>query len=72
MLCCNLDRVNFSSYVGMKKSGLSYINPDGKPSNKDVVPFGIIGDCAVLKNGRLLASVCDQPASFICENKLVK
>jgi hypothetical protein len=64
--------VNFSSYVAMKKSGTIYVNPDGKPSNKDVVVSEINGECAVLKNGILISAVCDQPAFFICENKFAK
>jgi hypothetical protein len=72
MLYCKLDRTNFSSYVAMKKSGLIYVNSDGRPSNKDVVASGINGDCVVLKNGSLVSAVCDQPAFFICENKLAR
>jgi len=74
-LCYILDRVNYSSYVAMKKKGLIYHNPDGNPSNKAAVASGIngiIGDCAVFKNGSLLSFVCDQPAFFICENKYLK
>jgi hypothetical protein len=56
----------------MKKNGTIYVNPDGKPSNKDVVASGTNGDCAVLRNGSLISAMCDQPAFFICENKLAK
>jgi hypothetical protein len=72
MFCGNLGRANFSSFVAMKKNGTVYVNPDGNPSNRDVVVNGTTGDCVVFKDGSLLSAVCDQPAFFICENKLVK
>jgi hypothetical protein len=56
----------------MKKNGPIYVNPDGKPSNKAAVASGTTGDCAVLKNGSLISVMCDQPAFFICENRLAK
>lgn len=72
-LCINtiLDRANFSSYVAMKKSGTTYVNSDGNPVNPAVQKAtGSNGDCVVYKNGSLITAACDQPAFFICENKL--
>lgn len=67
-----LGRLNYSSFVAMKKSGTAnYVNPDGKPSNPDIKASGTTGDCVVLKDGVLISASCDQPAFFICENKLV-
>jgi hypothetical protein len=47
----------------MMKKGLIYVNPDGKPSNQDVVASGMNGDCAVLKNGTLIC-VTSRHSSF--------
>jgi Lectin C-type domain len=63
--------MNASHFVDMKKNGSLYQASDGSKSNMFENVTQGEGDCVVYKNGKLLASPCDQSAYFVCENEYV-